>query len=357
VAAGLVVLALFGAMQRPHLPDARITDRTEVPPVSEEAREHYRTALYLSPTDSKRAREELKEAILLEPRYAEAHARLAWEESLLELPPEKVLPDLEITARRAAELAPDLALAHLALGKVLWETKLDWKNGEAEIRRAVELDPRNAETWHLLAKLLAGRGEHGEAIAAARRARDLDPEGMLVNADLSWFYYLGRQYDEAVRQAARALGLRASKANAMTAREAMIFRWARRVILYSSLQTGDRRAGLEQARALLQDLQDPAAAERLQTIEDFWRWERDRMLERARRTDVRVDALASNAAAAGQTELALSYLETACQRKWPILLLAAAADPLFDPLHGNPRFESFLDCIGLPADAPARQAR
>jgi len=67
------------------------------------------------------------------------------------------------------------------------------------------------------------------------------------------------------------------------------------------------------------------------------------------------DGLAANAAAAGQTDRALSYLEAACRRQQPGLQIVAAADPLFDPLHGNPRFEGFLDCIGLPADAPARR--
>ncbi|HKH47814.1 MAG TPA: winged helix-turn-helix domain-containing protein [Thermoanaerobaculia bacterium] len=357
LAAGLVLLALFAATQRPGPPKARIAAHAEASPISEEAREHYRTALYLSPTDSQSAREELRQALRLDPRYAEAHARLAWEESQLERPPEEVLPDLELTARKAVELDPGLGLAHLALGRVLWETKLDWKHGEAELRKAVELDPKNAEAWHALAKLLAGRGEHDKAIAAARRARDLDSEGMLVNADLAWFYYLGRQYDEAVRQASSVLALQESREREghLTARDAFFFRWAWRVILYSSLKTGDRRAGIEAARALMAEQAKSATAVRLTSVEEYWRWERERLSKLPRQRDRRPDVFAHNAAAAGQTDLALAYLEKACQRKWPVLLLVAAADPLFDSLHGDPRFEGFLDCIGLPADAPARR--
>jgi len=357
-AAGLALLALLAAVQRPGAPK----DLPKAPPraveIPEEARELYRTALYLSPTDPKKAIEELRRAILLAPRYAEAHAQLAWEESQLSLPPEQVLPDLEITARRAVELDPDLGLAHLALGKVLWETKLDWKSGEAELRRAVALDPDNARAWHALARLLAGRGEHEEAISAARRARTLDPAGMLVNTDLAWFYYLGRQYDEAVRQAASTFALKESRGDALTKTDAALFRWAWRIILYSSLQTGDRRAAIEAARALMKEYGDPAAAEKLERVEDYWRWEQERMSRIVRELGVdRVasDALASNAAAAGQTERALSHLEDACRRRWPGLIVVAAADPLFDPLRGNPRFERFLDCIGVPADAPSRR--
>jgi DNA-binding winged helix-turn-helix (wHTH) protein/Tfp pilus assembly protein PilF len=360
LAAGLVVLALFGATQRPRSPEARIMDRSASAPVSEEAREHYRTALYLSSTDPKRAREELRQALLLEPRYAAAHARLAWEETELGLPPDQALPEIELTARKAIELDPDLALAHLALGRVLWETKLDWNHGEAELRKAVELDPSHSRAWHTLAYLLAGRGEHEPAIAAARRARELDPDGMLVNADLAWFYYLGRHYDEAIRQAARTLTLKESRKGALTPREDKFFRWAWRITLYSSLQNGDRREAIEAARSLMKAYHDPGAAEKLVRIEDYWSWEKDFFMKLVEKNEGQIaaaaDAFAANAAAAGHPDQALPYLDIACRRRWPGLLrVTAANDPLFDPLHGNPRFESFLDCIGLSADAPARQ--
>jgi DNA-binding winged helix-turn-helix (wHTH) protein/Tfp pilus assembly protein PilF len=357
-AAGLALFALLAATQRPGAARAVLGERSRAAPIPEEAREHYEAAVYLSPTDPARAIEELRQAILAAPRYAEAHAQLAWEESQREGPPE-ALPELELTARRAVELDPDLGLAHLALGRVLWAMKLDWKDGEAELRRAVELDPGNARAWHALATLLAGRGEHEDAIAAARQARALDPVGMLVNTDLAWFYYLGRQYDEAVRQAASAITLKRSREGALTATDIKLFRWAWRVTLYSSLQTGDRRAGIEAARALMREYGDPAAAQRLARIEDYWRWEREKFLNAVRqqggKIEILADGLASNAASAGHADLTLSYLEAACRRKWPSLLIVAAADPLFDSLHGNPRFERFLDCIGVPPDAPARQ--
>lgn len=353
----LIALGLLIAMQRPTPPGALSAARPSASRIPPAAREHYLNAIYVLRSDREKARKELKEALLLAPDFAEAHAMLAWVERKAEHPPEKVLPELELTARKAVELDPGLGQAHLALGAVLLYYKLDWKGAEEELRRAVELDPNNAEAQHSLALLLASLGQHEEAIAAARRARELDPAGMLVNADLAWFFYLARQYEEAVRQAVSTLELRPAqereRPRPALSTEGAYFRWALRVILYSSLQTGDRRSGIEAARQLMRELGGVEEAERLTSLEEFFRWERQKMAPLSGR--IHPYSFAHNAAAAGQPELALSYLEAACRRKWPEVLIAAAADPLFDPLRGDPRFERFLDCIGVPADAPARR--
>lgn len=355
----LVTLGLLVAMQRPTppgIPETRAASASHIPP---EAHERYLRAQYFFGREPEKARAELREAILISPRFAEAHAMLAWVERKSDLPPEKVLPELELTARRAVELGPDLGLAHLALGEVLLYYKLDWKGAEEELRRAVALDSHHAEAWHALALPLASLGRHGEAIAAARRACVLDPVAMLVNSDLAWFYYLDRQYDQAVRQAVSTLELKTTKERERTHRvlstDGFYFRWALRVILYSSLQTGDRRAGIEAARQLMRELGHPEEAERVTSTEEFFRWERRQMIALSSSGKIHLYSFAHNAAAAGQPALALSYLEEACRRKWPQVLISAAADPIFDPLHGHPRFERFLDCVGVPADAPSRR--
>lgn len=353
----LVALALVTAMRRPGSQEPeRARAPRAVPPA---AREHYLKAVYAFRGDPAKGLEEMKKALLLAPDYAEAHAMLAWFEVRADSRPESVLPQAEITARKAVELDPDLARAHLALGEVLLKYKLDWEGSERELRRAVELDPNLAEAWHALATPLAGLGRHEEAIAAARRARETDPASMLVNADLAWFYYLSRQYDEAVRQAASALELKASKEKEapLSAEDRMYFRWAWRVILYSSLQTGDQRAQIEAARALVEIYGGAAAAAKISRLEEFWPWERELMLRiiADHPGAFPLDGLVANSVGAGRPDLAFSYLEEACRRKWPNLLLTAAADPLYDPLRGDPRFTRFLDCIRLPADAPSRR--
>lgn len=352
---GLLALGLLTAMQRPTppvRPGKTGTATLRVPPA---AREHYLSALYLRGSDSERARQELREALLLAPDFAEAHAMLAWVESQEDRSSEHVRPEPELTARRAIALDPELSRAHLALGHILLHDKLDWKNGEAELRRAVELDPGSADAWHALASPLAALGRHEEAIAAVQRSRELDPAGMVINSDLAWFLYLARQYEEANRQATRALDLARARGASLTRTERTYVRWAWRTILFSARQTGDRRAGLEAARELLAAYRNPTEAERLSTVEEYWLREREWLLGMSRKRQVPAALFAFNAATAGEYERALAYLDQACQQKWLEVLLSAAVDPVFDPLRGNPRFERFLDCIGVPADAPARR--
>jgi hypothetical protein len=67
--------------------------------------------------------------------------------------------------------------------------------------------------------------------------------------------------------------------------------------------------------------------------------------------------LAAVNAAAGRTGEALGYLERLCRNggEGPMLNFVPV-EPVFDPLHGDPRFARIVDCTGLPRDAPVRRA-
>jgi hypothetical protein len=64
---------------------------------------------------------------------------------------------------------------------------------------------------------------------------------------------------------------------------------------------------------------------------------------------------AQNAMFLGEPGRALDLLTQQCapQGMW---LTFAAVDPVFDDLHSDPRWGQVLDCLKLPADAPARKA-
>jgi hypothetical protein len=66
--------------------------------------------------------------------------------------------------------------------------------------------------------------------------------------------------------------------------------------------------------------------------------------------------LATVNSVAGRTEEAFGYLEQQCRNGGEgVMFNYVAVEPVFDPLHGNPRFTRIVDCTGLPADAPVRR--
>jgi len=76
-------------------------------------------------------------------------------------------------ARRALELDPDNASAHVALGSV-HRNRMEWEQSEADYLRALELDPENAEAYLQYAQLLSNVGRLDEAIRVTERSIELD---------------------------------------------------------------------------------------------------------------------------------------------------------------------------------------
>jgi adenylate cyclase len=124
-----------------------------------------------------KAPEMFRRAIALDPDYAHAHAGLA--DSLAQLliwriiQPEQALDEAIRSAKRALELAPNLAEAHVAHANTL-SLAGDDQGAIAAFRRAVELDPELYEAHYYFGRHCYARGEFALAIeefVAAHRVR------------------------------------------------------------------------------------------------------------------------------------------------------------------------------------------
>ena len=104
----------------------------------------------------------LQQAVQKDPRFAAAHARLAYCYVSLAyfglLPPWEATPPIEKHARKALELDPELAEGHLALANSLF-FQFDWAGAEAEFRKAVESNPGDAHVrqWYAYFLVTVGR--------------------------------------------------------------------------------------------------------------------------------------------------------------------------------------------------------
>jgi Tfp pilus assembly protein PilF len=110
----------------------------------------------------------------------------------------------------ALAIDPSLGKAHAAMaGWVLWEQDWNWEGAEKEFKRALELDPSDADTHCLYGVFLGSLGRSEEALREMELARKLDPLSAYDVASIGYIYLRWlRQPDRAINIAPRASRLR-----------------------------------------------------------------------------------------------------------------------------------------------------
>ncbi len=147
--------------------------------------------------------EYFQEAIEADPNYAPAYAALADLYNNLAnynfalVAPGEAGAKAKAAARRALQIDAGLAAAHAAMALTAYQWEWDWPTADKEFRRALELDPRSASTYHWYAHYLMTMGRTEESLWAGRRALELDPLDAGDNAHQGWHYLFVRQYDRA----------------------------------------------------------------------------------------------------------------------------------------------------------------
>ena len=79
--------------------------------------------------------------------------------------------------------------------------------GEKEARRAIELNPNDADLHAVYADLLWTTGRLDESVQETKRALELDPLSINYNVALAFEFFLARRYDEAIEQGTKTLEL------------------------------------------------------------------------------------------------------------------------------------------------------
>ena len=118
-------------------------------------------------------------------------------------------PDFaERLCREAIGKNPADALAYRKLGRLYYVFRNDASEAELLYRKAIDLDPKFAMSWHGLGHILSETGRHDEAESAYRRAIELDPKDSYPHSNLAILLYsnISRQ-DEARREATTGLQL------------------------------------------------------------------------------------------------------------------------------------------------------
>ena len=126
---------------------------------------------------------------------------------------EQERPRAELAARKALELDPESAEAHVLMASIA-EHQWHWAEAKSEYHRALDLRPNDAGGYSGLAWWLECQGRNEEALTMRRRARELDPLA-ISGAELAWDLFYAGRYDQAIQELHSALAVKPDDAYAL----------------------------------------------------------------------------------------------------------------------------------------------
>jgi adenylate cyclase len=198
--AGDVVAALKVKLLPTQLPK---TQRT----LNAEAYEHYLRGMDISRQDrletSQLAAAEFQKAIALDRNYANAYVALALAQAqaadIADSPAQRAeeIKQSLATVEKAIVLAPDLASGYSRRGFLRYSRAWDWQGAAADFKRALAMDPDNAELLSSYSRNLFFNGSQTEGIAMARKATVIDPLSLDIWHNLGLLLFCSGQDSEA----------------------------------------------------------------------------------------------------------------------------------------------------------------
>jgi serine/threonine-protein kinase len=297
---------------------------------------------------SNQALKHLDEAVKRDSGFALAHATIAWVYLELglavagSLPADDAFQRARTAVERALELDPQLAEAHAVLGHLKYAADYDWAGAEAELRRAIELNPNSGDAYDFYGLLLSSLERYDEAIEMQQRAHALDP--LSHRMDIVTTYVRAGRYDDALRSVLRVIEVEPQ------------LPLAHLTLGWVYILTGKPAEGItaiEKAVSLAPDstlylAQMGQAYARVGRTDDA-RAVRRRLEAEQRQRYVSPYHMAYVPAGLGEDEVALDWLEAACeQRAGGIFGIKGSF--LFGHLRGHPRFQALLRKMNLSGD-------
>jgi serine/threonine protein kinase/lipoprotein NlpI len=275
-----------------------------------------------------------------DPADATAWAGLAFAYHMLSVwgfaSPTNACPKAKSAAQRALSLDEALSDAHNVLGTIVMEYDWDLTAAERDLRRSLDLDPKNPIAHQLLGKCLACQGRHDEAIATLRRAVELDPLSPQVAMSLGRHgFVLARRYDQAVQHFRRCLETDPDRWDTFRNLGWPYLHQGNFAEALPAFETAYRHSDDSITTAMLGHAlavsgQPSKARELLEKLTDS-----------AQRGYVSPDCQAMVYIGLGDNERAFAWLEKSVEDRseW---LCKFRVDPVLDPLRSDPRFADLL---------------
>ncbi|HEX4169683.1 MAG TPA: winged helix-turn-helix domain-containing protein [Bryobacteraceae bacterium] len=323
---------------------ARLSRARQISPEVYAAYLKGKLGLHNSSTDLQATRVYFEEAIRGDPTFAPAYVGLAriyydMGSILGGAPPDQTRPKAIAAARRAIELDPDNAEAH-ALMAEQYLLQWRWADAEKEFKRAIDLKPNDAAANMGYAKWLVARGRIDEAISWARRGKVLDPIGV-SGLEGGWVLFCARRYDEAIHEMRALLAVRPDLGK------------PRLYLGFALIGKGrPALAAVELEKVASMTNRSPGALEVLAMAYGFAGRGTDalRVLDELKRRSekeyIPAGAFVNPYLGLHDYDGAIAGYERACKEQSPILVWMKVS-PFTDPLRGDPRFQNLIRRVGL----------
>ena len=286
----------------------------------------------------------LSSAVQKDPAHGRAQAALAqWYVSAAPfrlVARSEALLKSKAAALNAITLDPTLSEAHTCLGLI---AILEWDLHRArqEFTQALQLNPNSANALRGLARSASWLGRHQEAIEQTDLFKQLDPVAPKTHVAAACVYYGAGDYEQTIAASREALDLESHAEPAqyflgMSQHFAGRSDAAIEVLTRASAGCPALLSGLafvlaqhgrsEEAQRIVEEMKERATTEDVLSPYDF------------------AEAFIGLA----DIDRALEFLHRASDLRLPEMV-ALAVDPVFTPLHNDPRFRRILRTVGLEA--------
>ena len=286
------------------------------------------------------------QAIDEDSRYARAYSGLADTYALLGdwqyavMTPKEALPKAKAAAIKALELDDGLGEAHTSLAFCLDGFDWDFESAGKEFRRAIALNPGYATAHHWYAWHLALLRRYDEAIVEMKRAANVDPLSLVINADLAELLALAHFDDESIRQSLKTIemdpnfGLAHNHLGQAYLQKHMSDKAVVELQEAVRLSGGSATCIANLARAYVASGKRSDAETLLSNLK-----------KRSNPAQSYAPEIAAIYVALGDTDNAMSWLEKGYEERFnPGVLIR----PGFDPLRSDPRFQDLVRRTGFP---------
>jgi DNA-binding winged helix-turn-helix (wHTH) protein/Tfp pilus assembly protein PilF len=301
-----------------------------------------------TPESLTQAVDSFTQAIVHDPNYSDAYVGLADCYNLLReytiMPASEAYPRALAAAKKAVELDDHSSAAHASLAFVSFYGMWDRGTADEEFRRAIDLDPNNANAHHWYATFLQSVHRTDESLNQIDRAQALDPNSPSILADKGRLLWIAGHHAEALRLLRQ---LEQADPDSLS---------PHRYLKFAYFETDDYAGYLSELKKealLLHDASLSAIAEAAEKgfkahgVKGMLEGQLDQQKKAYGQGKLSPFFLAETYSYLGNTEEALHYLE-ACYDRHADETVNIPTDPAFNNLHSVPAFQQFLAKVGLP---------